>query len=64
MQAEQLLFEIESPGREYNEFPKPPNHKDVPSLDPTMPKYAWSQEDWRLFMNNEHPYTKNKGERK
>lgn len=56
--TEQLLLEIETPGREYNEFPKPPNHKDVPSLDPMMPEYAWSAHDWQLFMEGKHPYIK------
>ena len=53
---EQLLLQIKPPGRTYDEFPKPSEHKGIPSVDKQMPSYAWSQEDWALHMNQQHPY--------
>lgn len=58
METEQLLLDLEVPTtkRTYDEFPKPPNHKHIVSIDPEMPPYAWSQEDWKLYMHKCHPH--------
>ena len=32
---EQLLLQIDSPERTYDEFPKPPDYKHIPSIDTT-----------------------------
>ena len=41
-------------GKVYHQFPKPPDHKNVQSVDPSA-EYWWTAEDWDLHMNLKHP---------
>lgn len=61
---EDLKFSGETPkgamlqGKIYHQMPKPHEHKDVLSVDPEQPDYAWTPEDWDLHMDRKHPHIK------
>lgn len=43
-------------GKVYHQFPKAPDYKHIPSVDPEMPHHAWSAQDWDLHLNHKHPH--------